>query len=335
MCQRYAGQLAAGTTERTGTAEGWGTGMAFLDRDYYRDEGSGPLAMWLQRGLITKILVAVSILVYIVQINTDHLGGGAGPVTEALSLIGLRVLHGEVWRLFTYSFLHTTSALLPFLVEIPLFWVIGHEVEEQLGRRRYGIFLVAASLAGALAVVGAARLGVRGVSFQTTPVVGCSGAIAAMLIWLILQSPRQSLTFFYALTLPAWLVLALSLVMDAWGLVWARDERSLTLANDLGGLLFAIAFFGAARTPWPRATRRRSRGSLSDSDLRIFREESKARESEAVPAPVPSSSDVDEHLEAQLDAVLAKVAEHGQDSLTGAERAILNRAAEVYRKRRR
>ena len=54
-----------------------------------------------------------------------------------------------------------------------------------------------------------------------------------------------------------------------------------------------------------------------------------------MPATIGAKSDVDEHLEAQLDAVLAKVAAHGQGSLTSAEREILKRASEVYRKRRR
>jgi membrane associated rhomboid family serine protease len=309
--------------------------MAFLDRDYYRDEGSGPLATWIRHGLITKILVLVSILVYLIQIRIRDEDTGASLLTEALAVIGLRVMHGEVWRLFTSSFLHTTGALLPFMVEIPLFWVVGHEVEERLGRGKYGAFLAASALAAGLAIVGASKLGLRGASFESSAVVGCAGIIAAMLMWLILQSPRLNLTFFYALTVPAWLLLAVSLIMDAWGLIWFADARGLTLAGDFGAILFAIVFYGATRKPWPNASLRRSRSSRSDADLRIFREETGEREVLPMPAPVPSNSDLDEHLEAQLDAVLAKVAEHGQESLTSAEHAILKRAAEVYRKRRR
>ena len=44
--------------------------------------------------------------------------------------------------------------------------------------------------------------------------------------------------------------------------------------------------------------------------------------------------DLDEQLEAKLDAVLEKVARFGQASLTDTERQILFRASEVYRKRR-
>jgi hypothetical protein len=48
-----------------------------------------------------------------------------------------------------------------------------------------------------------------------------------------------------------------------------------------------------------------------------------------------SSTSMDEHLEAKLDEVLEKVKKHGQDSLTEEERAVLFRASEIYRKRRK
>jgi hypothetical protein len=53
------------------------------------------------------------------------------------------------------------------------------------------------------------------------------------------------------------------------------------------------------------------------------------------PAPRPAAAPADEQLEAKLDAVLAKVSKHGPDSLTAEERAILQRASELYKKRRK
>ena len=57
------------------------------------------------------------------------------------------------------------------------------------------------------------------------------------------------------------------------------------------------------------------------------------------PEPVPVSSaapnmQLDEHLEAKLDAVLEKVARFGQASLTDAERQILLKASEIYKRKR-
>ena len=43
---------------------------------------------------------------------------------------------------------------------------------------------------------------------------------------------------------------------------------------------------------------------------------------------------MNEHLEAKLDEVLAKVAKHGKESLTDPEREILLKASEIYKKRR-
>ncbi len=61
--------------------------------------------------------------------------------------------------------------------------------------------------------------------------------------------------------------------------------------------------------------------------LRVYREEP------AAPVAAPRRRP-DEHIEAELDAVLEKVARSGQASLTDREREVLLRASEVFRRRR-
>src|SRR6187549_2330059 len=49
---------------------------------------------------------------------------------------------GQVWRLFTYAFVHAPSGLLWFAVEMYLLFVFGREVERFLGRRTFiGLYL--------------------------------------------------------------------------------------------------------------------------------------------------------------------------------------------------
>ena len=67
--------------------------------------------------------------------------------------------------------------------------------------------------------------------------------------------------------------------------------------------------------------------------MRVFRGDDESREPVRV-AALPPAADVDEQLEAKLDAVLEKVARSGQASLTDTERQILLRASEVYKRRR-
>src|SRR5207302_417120 len=64
--------------------------------------------------------------------------------------------------------------------------------------------------------------------------------------------------------------------------------------------------------------------------LRVYRQE----QEEPVPVVSTSARDVDEQLEAKLDAVLAKMAQHGRGSLTDSEKQILQRASEIYKRRR-
>ncbi len=44
---------------------------------------------------------------------------------------------GQVWRLFTYAFVHAPSALLWFAIEMYMLFVFGREVERFVGRRAY------------------------------------------------------------------------------------------------------------------------------------------------------------------------------------------------------
>jgi membrane associated rhomboid family serine protease len=312
--------------------------MGLLDREYYREEEGGPLAAWLRRGLCTKILVAVNILAFIIQIASQG-RANSGPFAGALALIGDPVMQGEIWRLVTYSFLHATdgNGLLPFLFNVTLLWVIGHEVEERLGVGPYAAFYLLAAAVGGLALLSAARFGLNGATLEATRMFWAAAPITALLVWLTLNVPRHRVTFFYSLSVPIWMVLAVAIGFDVWGFVLpgdsAADGRRLTLVGHFGASLFAIAVYGATRQPRRHTGRRPVRRARPD--LRIFREE-KVSEAIEETRPTPSSSpEADELLEEQLDAVLAKVAAHGQTSLNPAEREVLQRASEVYRRRRR
>jgi len=317
--------------------------MGLLDRDYYRDDEGGPIAAWLRHGLATKVLVVVNAIAFLVQISTEAGSPNSGPFTEALGLVGDRVLRGEVWRLVTYGFLNSTAALAPFLVNLLLLWVAGHEAEERLGRQRFVAFYLFAAIAGGLAMAGAAAAGLAGAGFDQTLVVGSTAPITGLLVWLLFQSPRLRLTFFYSLGIPIRLILLLVVLFDAYGLLLsqirplemlAADGRRLTLVGHVAAALAGLSFHLLLRQVGGK--RRRRVEPRSDPDLRIYREEAvDAIDDEPQPAAVASAPELDEHLEAQLDAVLAKVAAQGQLSLTGAEREILKRASEVYRKRRR
>ena len=307
--------------------------MGLLDREYYREDEGGPLAAWFRIGLVTKILVATNVLFFLIQVSSAP----SGTITSSLAVIGDRIMAGQVWRLITHCFLHPTDSLFPILFNLTVLWVAGRELESRLGTSRFLAFYLLSAMMGGLAFMTASRLGWNGAIFDQTRFVGATAPLTGLLVLLVLQSPRQRLLFFYALPAPVWLILVVAVAVDAYGLVVpgnAADGRRLTLAAHLGAALYAVLVQITMRKPRPKPSRRGARPKRDDSDLRIYRDDPPQVDDDETPAPVPASSDVDEHLEAQLDAVLAKVAQHGQERLTSAERAVLQRASEVYRKRR-
>ena len=323
--------------------------MGLLDREYYREEEGGPFLAWLRQGLITKILVALGILAFIIQIASQSQRFGedsSGSFTDSLSLIGAKVVQGEFWRLLTYAFVHPIDSLFRLLFHLTVLWVVGRAVEDRMGRGRYITFYLLATLIGGAALVAAAKFGLNSATMEKTRFLGAAAPLTALLVWLLLQAPHERVLFFYALPVPIWVLLAVAVGFDLlpaiWGLIkpdprWI-DGRRLTLVGHAAAAVFAIGVHFASRPrrylrPRTPALRRPQR---ERPDLRISRDEPAASESaEESPVTAPATTEADELLEAQLDAVLAKVADKGQSSLTPAEHAILRRASEVYRKRRR
>src|SRR5436190_21475096 len=77
--------------------------------------------------ILTAILVAI----------------GAHSVLAYLLFDSAAVWSGQVWRLFTYAFVHAPNALLWFAIEMYMLFVFGREVERFIGRRAYiALYLV-------------------------------------------------------------------------------------------------------------------------------------------------------------------------------------------------
>jgi hypothetical protein len=186
-------------------------------------------------------------------------------------------------------------------------------------------------------MMGGLFLGLRATDRASTWVFGATAPVTAMLGWLVWHNPRGTLTFFTALRLPVWALLVASVAADTVGMFWPRlpqtDGRRITLLADAAALIVATGAHFLVR--W--SSRETSRRAIQTRpSATIDREAEDEEPAEEIPARIPTpANEVDEHLEAQLDAVLAKVAAHGQQSLTRAEMDILKRASEVYRKRRR
>jgi membrane associated rhomboid family serine protease len=325
--------------------------MGIYDREYYRRDGPRFLDSFHLRGQVCNWLILLNVAVYIIQLVTripvrDDWGNIqfwlAGPFTDALRLDVDKVLEGQVWRLLTYAFVHDPGVLgsgggffWHIVFNMWFLWMFGRDLEELYGPREFLSFYLVAAVLGGLAFMGAGLL--TGQKYC----IGASGAVTAVMVLGALHFPNRTILLFFVLPIPLWAFVGFAVVQDC--LLFA-DQASggrealrsrVAVSVHLGGAAFALLYYRLhwrlsgfwARVGAWRAQRARPR-------LRVYREES-SRPPEPVVAAAPSPTvDVDEQLEAKLDAVLEKVARSGQASLTESERQILFRASEIYKRRR-
>src|SRR5438552_1029475 len=91
---------------------------------------------------VTTMLVGVHVAAAILA--AIFVAFGAGWILAYLQFDSGAVWSGvQLWRLFTYAFVHAPSGLLWFAIEMYLLFVFGREVERFVGRRAYiALYLV-------------------------------------------------------------------------------------------------------------------------------------------------------------------------------------------------
>ena len=244
------------------------------------------------------------------------------------------VLQGQVWRLLTYAFLHDSQSLWHILFNMLFLWWFGHEMEELYGAREFLTFYLVAAFCGGLAF-----FLWQWSQGDPTPCVGASGAVMAVLVLYAFHYPRRVIYVFMLLPVPIWLFVLFYVAQDAF-VFTSKMHTQTAVTVHLAGALFGFLYYKGNWRLAPiwqslaqfRLPRRRPRVRIYDEEPtppRRPRPSATASGGTATASP-PA---VDEHLEAQVDAVLEKVQRSGRDSLTESEKALLVRASELYKRR--
>jgi len=310
--------------------------MGIYDREYYRREGPSFLESFASQGKVCKWLIAINVGVFILQLITPHQRTAFGfrnPFTDALLLNVDAVLQGQVWRLLTYAFLHDPSSIWHIVFNMLFLWWFGKDMEDHYRPREFLAFYLTAAFLGGVAFELSWLLRITPDSMYC---LGASGAVTAVMVLCAFHQPSRIILIFMVLPVPIRIFVIFQVASDLFG-VLGHSAGNTAFTVHLGGAAFAFAYFKLnwrLLNLWPDVgawRRQRSRPKL-----RVYRGD----DAEQLPMPTPvavgaaEENDLDEHLEAKLDAVLAKVAKTGQASLTDGEKQILMRASEVYKKRR-
>jgi len=121
--------------------------------------------------LVTKALIAVNILVYLITVaQGSGISSPGGTLFLKWALYGPAVADGDWWRLITSTFLHAN--LLHIAFNMYFLWYLGSAVETALGRGRFLAIYLVSGLAGSAGAL---------VADPHTVTVGASGAIFGIL----------------------------------------------------------------------------------------------------------------------------------------------------------
>ena len=192
-----------------------------------------PFTRWVKRLIL--IYAAICLLMKIAAV--------ASPFTHEwvlvyFGLIPKLVMHGMLWQLVTYSFLHLE--ILHLLFNALALWMFGSQLESDWGSRRFLEFYFFCTVAAALTTVAMSYTRILGLS-PATPTIGASGGIYGLLVAFgVLYGESEIMMF----PLP-FMIKAKYFV---WGIVFltlvGAIQETGGVANfaHLGGLLFGYLY---------------------------------------------------------------------------------------------
>jgi membrane associated rhomboid family serine protease len=265
---------------------------------------------------VVKFLLIANLAIFLADVVIfDGAIRHLGAFTVATAL-----MRGHIWEFITFQFLHASLGHVAFNM-IGLYF-FGPFLENWWGKRRFIAFYLLCGIGGAafyslLLFAGVLPAGTT----SLTPLVGASAGIYGILIGVAVIAPNTRV----ALLLPP---IELSIRQLAMGvLVIAALSILLRFGNEggeaghLGGAMVGYLLM--------RRTRLLAWAESRDPEVVIVRPKAFTRRSEPKLRP---RSEIDLTTQSEVDEILDKISRDGFQSLTPAEREILNKAAKSNRR---
>ncbi len=136
-----------------------------------------------------KKLLLIYVGAFIVQQVADQFFGGN--LRGWFSLIPFQVVHGKIWQLFTYSFLH--ADVMHLVLNCAVLAFVGSDIEILWGRKKFLMFYFMCTMVAGLFYL-IVQLILWNPLYLSAPMVGASGGIYGLLVaYAILFAERQLL----------------------------------------------------------------------------------------------------------------------------------------------
>lgn len=269
---------------------------------FSRSNDSSPHGHWFRVGTLEVTSSILFVLVSGVFILSYAF---AGALHRYLALNPGQVLHGFVWQILTWPFSQLGLSIWT-LIALALIWVLGRELEADIGRFRFARFLVGCTVVLALLTVALSLIFYGPID---APLLAGPQLLQFVLLLVYIGQYPQRRFFF---NIPGWVLGAAFVGIQVivylgsrywFGLIqFVLGLIACALVARSVGLLAEVRFLGQRRRRTPKAKRPR---------------EGKGMTPTVVPGPWPKPPSNDQEA---LDLLLDKIHATGMDSLTAREK---------------
>ena len=246
-----------------------------------------------------------------------------------------RVLKGQVWRLVTSAFVHHRFGVWHIFVNMLMLYWFGRELEDMYGSREFIVFYLSAAILASLFFVGLQLL-----LGERIPAIGASGAVMAVVCLYAIHYPYDEIYLMFLIPVQMRFLLLMYVVFDLHPILLKLAGTPIATgtahAAHLGGLAFGYLYwkFDWRLSPFIDAIQSRFKKGEASADRQ--RKPLKDKTDFAPPRKTVSkkASPRSKRLEADLDSILQKISDSGEESLTDRERRILKQASDHFKSRR-
>ena len=276
---------------------------------------------------VTIALVVLNLAVFVLlEINKGYNAAGYEKIYNTFALSREGLLHGHVWQLLTFQFMH--ADWLHFILNMLMLYLFGHSVEASIGSKHTSLLYVCSGLVGGILEAGVSFAAAK--IFKTPPaampgVVGASAGVMALLAAFSTLEPNRELLMLGVLPIRAKYLFYFAGAVAGFFII-VPTRPGIAHGAHLGGLLA-----GAAYIRWI------IQSPVSISVPTFFRRSARVKK-QPPKRRYPAAEEDDElppeeFISKEVDPILEKISAHGMQSLTPREKKILEAARTRMAKR--
>ncbi len=281
---------------------------------------------WFRIGTLD---VGTTVLVVLLCVASMFVWALDPSLVDNLVLYPDAVRNGEVWRVVTWPLANEPS--LWTVLTLAIFWYFGREIEGLLGRMRFAAFLFILTVIPGLVgvVLDLAQAGMRPLEFG---------------VFLVFVAEYPFARFFFGI--PAWALGAVFVGIEVLQLLGLRQEEGIiflfvtiaTAALTARSMGLATSLPWIPKIPWPGTgssgpRRRRTPRPRGGGEVVTGPWAASSRTGPTRPTSLPQPPGIAGSDQAELDALLEKIHDHGMESLTADEKRRLNELSKRMRNR--